>query len=366
MSSRAINHLRASTYYWKCDRPAAFHGTTSTHDHARWLDQVQRIVEEQFGAPANVQPGPGQGNHITYTAKCRDLPLFIRIDDGPEQDDYLAVESAVQNRVRALGVPSPEVYATDAERRTVPFAWQIMEHLDVPDLNQHFKSQVLDLPAIARETGRSLAKWQSLKPKNFGPFNPIVLQQRGTLEGFHRSYPDYFFLHLERHLKYLVDNGFFSIAAAAEIEHEILLHQGLLQLEHGCLVHKDLALWNILGTHEKILGFIDWDDSISGDPMDDFSLLACFHGPEVITSALEGYQDTQPLPSQYQRRFWLHLLRNMIVKAVIRTGAGYFERSGAFFLINQSVDLRTFTEQRIRTALEGLRKDHPVAALGAA
>jgi Ser/Thr protein kinase RdoA (MazF antagonist) len=29
----------------------------------------------------------------------------------------------------------------------------------------------------------------------------------------------------------------------------------------GCLVHKDLALWNILGTEREIAAFIDFDDS---------------------------------------------------------------------------------------------------------
>lgn len=33
------------------------------------------------------------------------------------------------------------------------------------------------------------------------------------------------------------------------------------------------------------------------------------------------------MPSEHLRRFWLHLLRNMIVKAVIRTGAGLFDRA---------------------------------------
>ena len=55
---------------------------------------------------------------------------------------------------------------------------------------------------------------------------------------------------------------------------------------------------------------------------------------------------------------WLHLLRNMIVKAVIRIGAGYFERDGGFFLIgsgSSGADLRRFTLSRLALALNGLR-----------
>jgi hypothetical protein len=64
------------------------------------------------------------------------------------------------------------------------------------------------------------------------------------------------------------------------------------------------------------------------------------------------------LPAEHRRRFWLHLLRNMIVKAVIRVGAGYFERDSGFFLIGNGstgADLRRFTQDRIRLALNGLR-----------
>jgi fructosamine-3-kinase len=146
----------------------------------------------------------------------------------------------------------------------------------------------------------------------------------------------------------------------------VLLHRPLLSLDQGCLVHKDLALWNILGTPEGIAAFIDWDDAISGDAMDDLSLLACFHDGPVLAQALEGYQMLRPLPSEHRRRFWLHLLRNMIVKAVIRVGAGYFKKSDGFFLIgsgSSGQSLQTFTTQRIATALHGLRGDLPVASL---
>ena len=64
--------------------------------------------------------------------------------------------------------------------------------------------------------------------------------------------------------------------------------------------------------------------------------------------------------SKVAATFWLHLLRNLLVKAVIRVGAGYFERDSQFFLIGSGSsgdDLRRFTKTRIETALNGLCKD---------
>jgi hypothetical protein len=50
----------------------------------------------------------------------------------------------------------------------------------------------------------------------------------------------------------------------------------------------------------------------------------------------------------------------MVWKAVIRVGAGYFERTSGFFLVgsgSSGTDLPTFTLARLDTALRGLRTD---------
>jgi hypothetical protein len=76
--------------------------------------------------------------------------------------------------------------------------------------------------------------------------------------------------------------------------------------------------------------------------------------------------DVRLLPDEHRRRFWLHLLRNMIVKSVIRVGAGYFERTNRFFLIGTGgtgADLKTFTRQRLAAALNGLRNDSEIETL---
>ena len=62
---------RRDIHYWKCDRPAAFHGTA-------------------------------QGNHLTFIATVAAHEVFVRIEDGPKHDDDIAVESFVMDRVRAL------------------------------------------------------------------------------------------------------------------------------------------------------------------------------------------------------------------------------------------------------------------------
>jgi aminoglycoside phosphotransferase (APT) family kinase protein len=358
---------RSSIYYWKCDRPAAFHGTDGSARHAAYAERLATVLQARFpGQPLALRPAASQGNHITWRAKVAGMEAFVRVEDGPEHDDYIEVESRVLADVRALGVPAPRVLGVDASRRHVPFAWQVLEHIACPDLNQLYKAGRLALAQMAHPIGAAVARWQSLQPRGFGPFTSDVLRRQNRLEGFHPRYAAYFFLHLDRHLHFLVEHAFLAAPDAAEIKAAILQHQQLLALDQGCLVHKDLALWNILGTETELAAFIDWDDAIAGDPMDDLALLGCFYDGAILARALAGYTTVRALPEEHRRRFWLHLLRNMLVKAVIRVGAGYFDRTDQFFLIGAGgtgTDLKTFTRQRLTTALNGLRDDRELATL---
>lgn len=367
MISAPAAHPRRSIYYWKCDRAAAFHGTSPRHTNSGLDEQLVAELRRHFGdETVRVQPAGGQGNHLTYVATIAGREAFVRVEDGPEQDDYLEVESRVLADVGVLGVPAPRVHAVDASRHRVPFAWQVMDLVAAPDLNAVSQRGGLDLEKVAEEIGAMVARWQALRPGGFGPFDPAVLREENRLVGFHSSYREYFHLHLERHLQFLVARNFLSREEVEQIAEAVAAHDALLELGEGCLVHKDLALWNILGTESRIAAVIDWDDAISGDVMDDLSLLGCFHGGAVLARALAGYRSVCALPPDFQRRFWLHLLRNMIVKAVIRVGAGYFERDEGFYLIGAGGSgkaLREFTRARIALALRGLREDQSIEAL---
>lgn len=359
---------RRNIYYWKCDRHAAFHGTSERRDnHSNLTDALRASLQSRFGAEVfALSPAATQGNHLTWTVDIAGIPMFIRVEDGPERDPHLEMESAVMERVRTLGVPVPRVHAVDATWSNAPFAWQAIDRIPARDLNQSLDLQSPEAGEIAYAIGRAVAQWQAFAPKGFGVLDVDELRRSGNIEGFHPQYGDFFILRLQDHLNFLEASGFLSQSLRGQIESAIADATPLLNLEAGCLVHKDLALWNILGSPNGVAAFIDFDDSISGDPMDDLSLLACFHSESFLARAFEGYSSVRRFPAEHMRRFWLHLLRNMIVKAVIRIGAGYFERDSRFFLIGTGAtgeDLRQFTLKRLHTALYGLNHNSRLSIL---
>ncbi len=357
---------RKDIYYWKSDRAVATENTRNTADALLddLIPQLNDYLNRYFrDGLIRIEPAHGQGNHITFTARYADGAYFVRLENGPEGDNYMAVESRIMALVGEQDIPCPTIYLTDVSRTAVPFAVQVMELINCPDLNHQSRKGDLNTLDIAHDIGRYIGQWQALTPEKFGLFDVETFLSSGYLRGYHASYRDYFFLNLEAHLDFLVETNFISLAKRQCILELIANHAPLLELDRGCLVHKDLAFWNMLSDGHRICAFIDWDDAISGDPVDDLSLLACFHTGTLVSAAIRGYVQVRPLPDHFERRFWLHLLRNMIFKAVIRVRGNYFDMPDNFFMNNGNSDLKRFTLARINSACEGLQYKKDISTL---
>lgn len=356
---------RTNIYYWKCDRPNAFFAL----DAARKTDSndleqsIRAMLAEHFGNDFTLRPASGQGNHLTYLVEHGGAKYFLRIENGTDGDDYMDIESAVIGLVRTTGVPTPHIYAVDATRKKYPFAYQIMENLECTDLNRLYRSGNLAIDCTMFGLGCYVARWQELTFDGYGPFNTDEFRRSGRLVGLHETYADYYMLNLEKHIAFLVGHKFLSPIEAERIREAVSDNEELLNIGKGCLVHKDLALWNVVGSRNCIESVIDWDDSVSGDPTDDLSLMGCFHSGSELSTLIEGYRSIRPLPENFERRFWLHLLRNMLFKAVIRVGAGYFDKKGDFFLTADGSDLERQTRSRIEAACKGLNNEISITEL---
>ena len=282
---------RRDIYYWKCDRPAAFHGTGPRPRADEVPEEAIReaLVDVFHPDHLTLSPAAGQGNHLTWNAEIDGAPAFLRIENGPEGDDHLEMESAVLGEVAKAGVPVPRVLGCDASRTRVPFAWQALERIPLPDLNQWAKAGTLD--ASARWPSISGKTWRAGRrsvPHGFGPFDLGAWRRASGLVGFHASYPDYFRLRLDEHLDFLVAQGFpEQDQRRRDRRHDRRSFRaaGMGRVASCTRISLSGTCW---GRPTRVVAFIDFDDAISGDPMDDLSLLACFHDAAFLGAGLRG------------------------------------------------------------------------------
>ena len=118
-NARCLTMGRRDIYYWKCDRPAAFHGTQARGEASANIEnQIHDEMLRHFNArQVDLKPGVGQGNHLTWNAEVDGTAMFVRVENGPEKDGHLAIESAVLDQVRDAGVVTPKVFGCERENQ---------------------------------------------------------------------------------------------------------------------------------------------------------------------------------------------------------------------------------------------------------
>jgi aminoglycoside phosphotransferase (APT) family kinase protein len=351
---------RTNVYYWKCDNPLPLEERriyNDKYEHADISEEVKAVAESFFGQPVLVNSTGSAGNHYAYTLDVGNERYFFRAADGRIDDDYMLAESAVMRLLSKHGVPVPEVLTVDVTKSEASFRYQILEWRPEPCLNVFYQNDTLDHAQVGRQLGEYLARMHSVSRPGFGFVNTATLAESGEIQGLDQSHQTYFLKNLDIHLSYLRDNDLLNATRAREIEERITSLAYLTELEKGGIVHRDIALWNILGERDRITAVIDWDDVVIGDPADDFGILGCFYDSGFITHVKDGYSTVCPLPEALEVKMPLYTLRNMLWKAMIRHYMGYFEQTGNFFILNADnrASLRDFTLGKIDTALAQLK-----------
>lgn len=354
--------MRTNIYYWKCDNPLPIAEKRLYNDkyaQADITDTVEAIATDFLNeAPDAVKHMGSAGNHYAYLIEYAGRTYFFRSDDGKLDDDYMLAEQAAMRMARQRGIPVPELLACDVSMERHPVRYQIFEHIPYPDLNKHDQADKLDRDTVGRQVGDILARLHGIQLDGFGFFDTAQLASSDTVHGLDTSNRDYFLKCLDAHLAYLRDVGFLSVEQVREIEQLIARHDALLELDRGSLLHKDMAFWNLLGSPEQVEAVIDWDDVVSGDPVDDLSIVRCFYDDDVWLPLLDSYRAVRSLPADFDARLAMYLMRNMLWKSMIRHAMGYFEMTGDFFILNRETreDLETATRLRLAMGVDALKR----------
>ena len=343
--------IRRNIYYWKCDSPQSVAEKKKSYFQDKYSqetrDAVFRACADFFAEqPAEIREVGCDGNHFAYLVDYPGKKYFFRADNGACGDEYMLAESALMKLASAAGLPVPKVYLTDCGMAKYGFRFQIMDSIPDQCLNFYHKENRLDVPKIARQLGRLLKKLHAVKLDGLGFIDTDRLQRDGVLIGIYGFNEEYFNKCLDGHFSYLSKHKLLNDGEINRIKSIFNINQELLKTQSGVLVHRDPALWNVLGTPDKITAIIDWDDAVSGDPADDIGMLRCFYGGQFMEAVFAGYFDGQPAPEDFVRRTWLYCLRNMLWKTVIRDYMGYFQKGNDFFL-NRETENKSLKEQTV-------------------
>jgi aminoglycoside phosphotransferase (APT) family kinase protein len=355
--------LRNNIYYWKCDSPLSIEEKKKSYFKEKYSgsdieDVVKRACTEHLGKPPKEISAAGcDGNHFAYIVTYPDRKYFFRADGGSSGDDYMLAESRLMKLVSETGVPVPNVYHTDVEMKRYPVMFQIMDLIEGKSLSVYHRNNELQVDKVAYELGIYMRRLHSVKMDGFGFVDTDLLKKTGTVKCLDEKYPEYFYKRLDDHLEYLSRNDLLSLGTIDEIRQLFRKYSSLLNLDTGVLVHRDLALWNVLGTPDRITAIIDWDDAVGGDPADDLGILQCFYEDDFMAHVFSGYFGDEKMSQDFQIRIWLHTLRNMLWKTMIRDYMGYFKKGKDFFLSGNTGDisLKEYTFLKIERSMNILR-----------
>jgi aminoglycoside phosphotransferase (APT) family kinase protein len=267
-------------------------------------DTLQRIWQAHgLGAVRTIQPASrGMNNRATVVNDS----CVIRFDllDLPEVCRYVG-EKLAYERLRAAGIPAPEVVALDVSKTLVPYHYIILTRCegrplidDWPDFSATQQAE------MGRAAGHYLAMMHEITFDGFGKLSRLAT------EPWPRWY-DHVEDFLERFAPGLVARGTLESAVYERMRAVIQRLRPLVDFTGGGrLVHSDYQFENLLHHNGVITAIIDFEWSIAGDPAWDFKLDEQWDDdcPGSAQYIHEGYTRVRPLPADHRLRVWLYKL----------------------------------------------------------
>lgn len=306
---------------------AAFRGVTST---------VSRLSE--------------QGTfHRLFLARLLDGSQFVMrftVADLCWFGLTLHLENWAIHTAHAAGVPTPQILLTDTSRRVCPFDFQITSWVKDRTL-LNFDHDEPAMTQLLAQYGAVLAKLHSIPVRRFGLFDvrPLLDQPAKEPAGLFAEWRDYLGLQLEAHVDACERINAITHHAASRILNQFACLLPQLSGFQPVLLHGDPGNHNAATDGHRITMLFDWEDCLAGDPVYEIAFWATFHPERRHAGMVDAYRSIQPLPDDFDIRFWLYFLRVALAKTVHRSRFGYEDRPD-----------RPPAAQRINTALDRLEK----------
>jgi fructosamine-3-kinase len=295
-------------------------------------DRVSTAAEHALGSrPTGIHPLEKQGTfHRVFrlTGLGRTDLLILRANAANDvlREFTFYLDAWAGKALSEAGLPGLAVLHVDLSRTIVPFDFQIIEENPGLPLDR-FNNNEPRMRRLLRELGRLVAQIHSISLPGYGLLDPRPLTSgTGPPSGIADTWSEYIKMNLVGHVEHCARAGDLTAAAADAVVAAFERQAECLNVAGGVLLHGDLGNHNVLTDGDRLLGLIDWEDAVAGDPVYDVAFWATFHPPARHAAFFSGYRDVRPFPDDFPVRFWLYFLRIAVAKAVHRRRFGYADR----------------------------------------
>lgn len=301
------------------------------------LSKVASILDEEVRA-IRFLPNAGTFHALFQIDASKRYILKL----APEAPAFgFAIEAWAMRQLAHAGLPALEIRAFSVLAGELPVPYLIVEQANGRPLREFENPDTQAMPEpLLFELGKTLARIHAVETRGAG------LLDVGTLEtnpsGLLATWKDYIHLRLEEHVRVCREIEAISAGEAATIGQ---LFANIPPPQPLRLLHGDTGHHNFFSDGLRITAVIDWEDALSGDPIFDVAYWGTFVRDEMRARFLEGYSSVQPLPADFERRYWLYYLRVALSKTVHRHHFRAKDRLG-----------RPPASQRIQKALSNLAK----------
>lgn len=290
---------------------------------------IKKLVSEKFSdrSITSIDEDEVGGSHNTHFVKFdNDDEVVVKtseedLDHLPEVERGFEIEAQILEFVdEETDLPVPKVYFADTSRKQFDFRYLITEKLRGKNLkNFHDYPQNKNLYL---EIGSKLGKLH----------NSIQLSSAGSIkisggeEGLDVDQESWkvLFRDLVWNFTGILEETDFEdliepMRKSVEENLEVLDNR-----EEFCLLHCEMAPWNILGNEEEITGVLDWERSIAGDPEYDLFLTERFlsipspttgelheRKDEIIETFYKGYRKEREIDEGWKDRRTLYRIANL-------------------------------------------------------
>lgn len=303
---------------------------TATEDAAGRTPAVARAVRSLLGLRLfRVTPAPRQGTfHLVHFVTGNMPPLVVRSNrvEVMGRSHALHMEVTIGPELARAGVPHAVVHAVATGRnRAAPFDLAIQETApgsalcDLPDAAH-------ECPDVLRNAGGVLRDVHRIEGTGGGPVG-LKPYPAARLSGLHRQWRDYMMLNLGAHVATCRDIGVIGMDQSDAILRVFTDHAAVWDGLPMRLLHGDLGNGNLFVKDRTVVGLIDWEDALIGDPAFDVAMWCSFHPPRRYAPFLKGYGRIAS-DDRFRLRLALSFLRIALSKTVHRHRFGYQDLPG--------------------------------------